>query len=157
MLAFNAWYYSFSPPVANYIANHWVQREAMQVILYPAIAILGLSYNAFNAASAYPEIAIILTGILASAMLGGFYLGLPIGAIRYTVKRLKARALGAALQRVLTVATLASGSALVAGELTDASALLMVSSVALVLSVMLLSATTVSNRIAHLTRGGRTN
>jgi len=157
MMAFNAWYYSFSPPVANYIANHWAQREAMQVILYPMIGILDLSYEAFNAANAYPEIAIILTGILASAMLGGFYLGLPIGILRKRVKRLTANPLGASLQRVLLVATTASVAALVFGELIDGSALLMVSSVTLVLSTMLLSATTVSNKIVQLTRRGRTN
>jgi hypothetical protein len=157
MLLFNAWYYSFSPPVANQIANHWFERVAMQGILYPMIGILGISYEAYRVTSAYPEASIILAGLLASSMLGAFYLGLPTGLVRARVKRFRANAIGRTLERVLAGAMLASTSALALGELAGVSSILMISSAAVVLSTMALSSTAVSNRIARMTRGGKTN
>jgi hypothetical protein len=157
MIVFNAWYYSFSPPVANYIANHWIQRAAMQVLLYPMVGMLGVSSEAFKLTSAYPETAIVLAGVLASAMLGAFYLGLPVGVLRARVKRFNARSLGRALEQVLAGTTITSGSILVLGEMTGSSTILMISSAALVLAMMLLSSTFVSNRIAQLARGAQAN
>ena len=43
MIAFNAWYYSFSPYVANYLAGHWVERTIMKGVLYPLVGTLILS------------------------------------------------------------------------------------------------------------------
>jgi hypothetical protein len=155
MLAFNAWYYSFSPPVANYIANHWVERAVMQAALYPMIEILSLSYETLKVTSAYPEFAIVLAGILASGMLGAFYLGLPFGLLRAKVKRLRATNLGRALERTLAGAVVASGCVLALGELTGSSLILMLSSSALVLATILLAATATSNRISRLLAGGQ--
>jgi len=154
MLAFNAWYYSFSPPVANYIANHWIERTVMQAVLYPMIGILSLSYGTFQATSAYPELAIVLAGLLASGMLGAFYLGLPFGFLRAKVKRFRATNLGRALERTLAGAVVASGCVLVLGELTGSSLALMLSSSALVLATILLAATATSNRVSRLLAGG---
>ena len=150
MLAFNAWYYSFSPPVANYIANHWAERTFMQAALYPLIGILTLSSSTFHAASAFPELAIILAGILASGLIGAFYLGLPLSLLRSKIKRLRGMGVGRSLERLLAGAVIASGLALALGELTGSSLALMISSATLVLSTILLSATFTSNRIAPL-------
>ena len=146
MLAFNAWYYSFSPPVANYIASHWVERTFMQAILYPLVGILTISDGAFQATSASPELAIILAGALASAMIGAFYLGLPLSVIRGKVKRLAGTSVGKALERVLALAALTSVSALALGEVTNSSPVLMIASATTVLSIMLLAATATSNK-----------
>jgi hypothetical protein len=154
MLAFNAWYYSFSPPVANQIAAHSAERTIMQAALYPMVGIMSLSNAIFQATSAFPEAAVILAGIAASMMLGAFYLGLPIGLVRARVKKFRAMNLGRSLERVLAVATLASGTVLAAGEFSGNSVVLMLSSAALVLSMMLLSSTVVSNRIVKLTSRG---
>jgi len=150
MLAFNAWYYSFSPPVANYIASHSVARLVMQGVLYPAIEVLGISQSTFKAASAFPELAIVLSGLVASAMLGALYLGLPIGLVRAKVKRLRAARTGRSLERILAGAVIVSVSALAAAELTGSVTGLMISASALVLSTLLMSATGMSNRIARL-------
>jgi hypothetical protein len=157
MLAFNTWYYSFSPPVANYIANHQIARTTMQAILYPMIGILGLSYGVFNEASAVPELAIVLAGVIASGLLGTFYLGLPVGVLRAKVKRLHATARGKRLERLLLGAVIANGTLLALGELAASSTLLMIASSALVLSTMLLACAATSNRIARLTIRGRTS
>jgi hypothetical protein len=154
MLAFNAWYYSFSPPVANYIANHWAARTLMQGILYPLIGILSLSYGAFQATSAYPELAIILAGILASGMIGAFYVGLPLSLVRAKIKRLRGLGLGRSLERLLAGAAITSILVIPLGELSNSSLVLMISSATLVLSTILLSATATSNRMtAFIDRG----
>ena len=150
MLAFNAWYYSFSPPVANYIANHWVERTFMQALLYPLVGILTLSYKTFQATSASPELAITLAGLLASGLIGAFYLGLPLSLLRAKVKRLKGAAVGRHLAKLLFAAVISSGLGLALGEIASSSPTLMISSAALVLSTMLLSATATSNRIAPM-------
>jgi hypothetical protein len=154
MLAFNAWYYSFSPPVANYIANHGIARTVMQGLLYPMIGILDLSYGAFNAARGIPELAIVLAGLIASGMLGAFYLGLPTGILRGKIKRIRATNLGKRLQKLLAGAGLTSGALLAAGEISGSSLILMIASSALVLSTILLAATTTSNRLARTVAGG---
>ena len=89
MVAFNAWYYSFSPYVANYIANHWVERTIMKGVLYPLIGMLFLTNAVFTAAAPYPEFAALLSGLIASSLIGAFYLGLPIGFLRARVRRLR--------------------------------------------------------------------
>ena len=161
MLAFNAWYYSFSPPVANSIANHWGERMVMQAVLYPLIGIMDMSYGTFRAFSAFPELAIVMAGVMASALLGALYLGLPVGLIRARVKRLRATKMGSHLERILGVATMSSSLLLAIGEMSGSSLILMISSSSLVLSTLLLSSTITSNSvarlIARLTTGGRAN
>ena len=157
MLAFNAWYYSFSPPVANYIANHEIARTAMQGILYPMIGILYLSDGVYNAAKGVPELAIVLAGIIVSGMLGAFYLGLPTGIVRGKVKRIRATSLGKTLQSLLASSALMSGALLAAGEVSKSSLILMIASSILVLSTILLAATATSNRIARIVAGSDVN
>jgi len=157
MLAFNSWYYSFSPPVANYIANHWVERTAMQGILYPLIGILGISYRTFQVADAFPELAIVLAGVMASGMIGAVYLGLPLGVLRARFKRFRGSDLGRSLERMLAAACITSGVALAIGEMTSVSTVLMMSSAALVLSTMTLASIATSNRVAKTIAGGRAN
>jgi hypothetical protein len=157
MIAFNAWYYSFSPPVANYIANNWAARTTMQALLYPMVGILGVSYGVFNAGGTYPELAIVLAGVMASGMLGALYLGLPAGVVRGRIKRFRTAKLGGSLEKTLIGASIASGSALAIAELTASPLALMITSSALVLSTLLLASTATSNRIARLVAGGRMN
>jgi len=150
MLVFNAWYYSFSPPVANYIANHGIARTTMQAVLYPMIGILGVSYGVFNATSALPELAIVLAGVVASVLIGAFYLGLPVGILRAKVRRLRATNRGKTLETLLAYAVAANGALVAIGELAASSTLLMIATSALVLSTMALAAATVSNTMVRL-------
>jgi hypothetical protein len=158
MLVFNAWYYSFSPPVANYIASHGIARAVMEGLLYPMVGILDASYGVFNAASsAYPELAIVLAGVMASATLGAFYLGLPVGVVRAKVKRLRAVNLGKTVQKLLAGAALTSGTLLAVGEVSGSTLVLMIASSALVLSTILLAATATSNTIARIVTRNQVN
>jgi hypothetical protein len=146
MLAFNTWYYSFSPGVANYISGHWVERGVMKAVLYPLVGILSLTSNLYQSTSAFPELAVLLSGLLASTLIGAFYLGLPLSLVRAKVRRLRRLA---GLDRYLAYALLGGIAAFTVGEAFRSQTLLMISSTTIVLSTMLLAAWLTSSRVAR--------
>jgi len=73
MKIFNAWYYSFSPTVADFISNNNIVRLVMKIFLYPLIAILHLSSITYNIFSFNGELGIIIAGAVASALIGLVY------------------------------------------------------------------------------------
>jgi hypothetical protein len=72
---FNAFYYSFSPGVASFIASHSTIRAGMKIVLYPLIGILYLSSLVFAITSFNAELAVSMAGVLASLGIGAVYLG----------------------------------------------------------------------------------
>ncbi len=153
MVAFNAWYYSFSPYVANYLTTHWVERTIMKGVLYPLIGILSLTSNLYSTTSTYPELAALLSGLLASSLIGGFYLGLPTGLLRAKVRRLRGLRAQSLLQKFLGVSLLGGIAALLLGEILSSPLLLMVSSATVVLSTLFLSAALTSSNVAKRLHG----
>lgn len=149
MVAFNAWYYSFSPAVAGYLYAHPIERTVMKGVLYPLIGILKLSSLTFTATSAIPEMAALLSGLVASSLIGAFYLGLPLSVIRAKVRRLQARRTQAMLEKSLALILLGGVAALLTGEIVAAPALLMISTSIVVLTTLLLSAAYTSARISR--------
>lgn len=136
LIVFNAWYYSFSPYVANYLADHEIVRTGMKFLLYPLIAFLWLASRLYAELSAYPESAILLSGLLASSLIGAFYIGLPFGLLN---RRLRlARNLSLKLPSVLLLAGI---GALLIGESLSSTVLLMISSSITVLATILTSST----------------
>ena len=77
MLSFNGWYYSFSPSIARIIAKNEVLSSAARVALYPLISELRLSSSAYSAFSSHPEVAVLVSGLIASIMIGVTYLSVP--------------------------------------------------------------------------------
>ncbi len=73
MIAFNAWYYSFSPAVAHFINDHPATKAPMQVLLTPLLGILTLAQLSFSAISFNPDIGVIVTGLVASTLIGAVY------------------------------------------------------------------------------------
>lgn len=78
MTAFNAWYYSYSPGVANYISTHEAARTGMKYLLYPLMGILHVSSATFSALNIAPEFAALVAGLVASSLIGVVYLALPL-------------------------------------------------------------------------------
>jgi len=78
MLAFNAWYYSFSPTVAQSIAEHPGLRTATKFTLYPLMGILRIGAEAFHLFPANLEASAILSGLLVSSLIGAVYFGPPL-------------------------------------------------------------------------------
>jgi peptide/nickel transport system substrate-binding protein len=77
MIAFNTWYYIFSPSVASEVHANPALQAVMQAILYPLLLILRVSAALFDAFSVQPEFAVLIAGLAASGMIGIFYLWAP--------------------------------------------------------------------------------
>ena len=148
MIAFNAWYYSFSPNVASYLNSHGVERTIMKGVLYPLIGILFVSSHVFSATSAFPEFAALLSGLLASAFIGAFYLGLPLSLIRAKICRLGGRKMQKALEKVLSLSLLIGIAGIILGEFLAYTPLMIVSTSATVLASLFLAALATSTAIS---------
>ena len=145
MIVFNTWYYSFSPHVANYLTDHWVERTVMKGVLYPLIGIISLSSATFVATSAYPEIAVLLAGLVASSLIGAFYIGIPLSLVRARIHRLSAKRSAPLLTQSIGITLLAGLIALAIGEATASQVILMVASSTIVLSTLTLSSIATSS------------
>jgi len=88
MALYNAWYYSFSPPLASYLGTHKTQRELFGYTLYPLIGLLYASYYTYVLISPLNnEVAALTAGLVAAAMIGFVYLAPPL----YLAKRILRR------------------------------------------------------------------
>lgn len=152
MIAFNAWYYSWSPAVAYYLSMHWIERTIIKGALSPLVGILKLSSLTYSAAGAYPEFAVLLSGLVASSLIGAFYLGLPIGLIRAKVRRLRQFGAEKFLEKILGVCLIIGVVAILLGEMLASPIVLMVASVMVVLSMLSLSAVVTSAGIAKIAK-----
>ena len=148
MTVFNAWYYSFSPTVAAQISTSPAEITVMKGVLYPLIGILKLSSLTFSATSSVPEMAAFLSGMVASSLIGAFYLGLPMSVVRAKISRLRGSKSQKMVERTLLIALLGGIATLLVAELLVSSSLLMISSVVVLLSTLFLSAAFTSAKIA---------
>ena len=87
MTVFNAWYYSFSPAVAQYELQTPAVRSVARVVLDPLIGILKLSESTFIAFGPASEIGALVAGLLAGALIGLTYLALPLFCILWPLRR----------------------------------------------------------------------
>jgi hypothetical protein len=149
MTAFNAWYYSFSPTVAGYLTQHPAERAIMKITLYPLIGILAVSSATFEMTRFVPELAVVLSGLVASSLIGAFYLGLPFGLVRAKMRSLKGGKRERLFEKALALVLLCGMTALFLGEVVSSTALLMLSSTIVVLSTMLLAAVFTSAKISR--------
>jgi M6 family metalloprotease-like protein len=74
MKIFNAWYYSFSPKIAEALDSSVKLKEAFKIALYPLILILYSTKIFYSFLSFNPELAAVSSGVLASALIGLTYL-----------------------------------------------------------------------------------
>ncbi|WP_455368943.1 COG1470 family protein [[Eubacterium] cellulosolvens] len=74
MLAFNLWYYSFSPSVADIIIKSQLFKNLMKLSLYPLLGILHMSSIVYTFFKGNSEIAVYMSGIIASFLIGSVYL-----------------------------------------------------------------------------------
>jgi len=82
---FDSWYYSWSPIAAEAIAGGGTPRMGAMVLLEPIITVLAVARNVQSWTEGLsPDVAALLTGILASTGIGAVYLGPIFCAIRRT-------------------------------------------------------------------------
>jgi peptide/nickel transport system substrate-binding protein len=139
MVAFNAWYYSFSPYVAQFIREHALARTVTKLMLYPLMGILRLGAAVFYILPTNLEASAVVSGLLVSSLIGTVYLSPPLVAV--LVSSLRARRAARRLQ-VPSVCILLGALAAVAFIATvGAPSILMIFSTAtIVLSALAASA-----------------
>jgi hypothetical protein len=89
MSAFNGWYYSFSPSVAEYERTSAWARELVRLTIQPLLMILDASKSLHSALSILgisSESAVVATGMMASTLIGLFYLS-PVAVLIGIKKR----------------------------------------------------------------------
>jgi peptide/nickel transport system substrate-binding protein len=135
LLAFNTWYYSFSPSVASQIRVDSPLQTGMQALLVPLLLSLKAGAVVFDTpVVAQPELAVMLGGLLASGLIGIAYLSAPVFVLNTRYPRMKRAT------RPLLIAFTVGLSGLAVAELLANGYLAAFSSTTLILANMLLFA-----------------
>lgn len=132
MTAFNIWYYSFSPIVADFVASNNHAKMIVKVILYPLMAILHTSSWVYTFFTNTPEIGVFVSGAAASFLIGAVYCGPVFAAL--VLNRNKVRMY---LWRLSIM--IISGSVVLSlmGEITQNTGLMMVGTAAFVIGTLI--------------------
>lgn len=139
MQTFNAFYYSFSPQVASFIAAHGLVRSEMKMILYPLIAILYGSSSIFQVLAFDGELAVLFAGIFAAVGIGFVYLG-PIAILGSRLVTIRSRSRRPTWKSVVLVSCVLATLTFIMVDVGRMSSLLAESAVAVVLSFLFLGA-----------------
>ena len=139
MTAFNAWYYSFSPTVADFIDAHPSTKPPMRVILTPLLGILSFSKMSFFALSFNPDIAVIITGFVASTLIGMVYAFPVLFVLLVIIRRIHPFTFTTGILKALGGFTVTGLILLCFGGLLSASLVLLVGSVLFIVSLVLLT------------------
>jgi len=147
MKTFNAWYYSFSPYVADFVSKQPLLKEAMKILLYPLVGILHISALIYSALSFNPELAIVATGLVASGLIGIVYFA-PLSLITLLcMKRHRKFRLNMSHLKGLTAIWIASIALICLAEITAAQPIMMAATAMLVLSTLTLAALATTQRV----------
>jgi hypothetical protein len=152
MKAFNAWYYSFSPYIAQFIASNAFARAAMKVLLYPLIGILHLAAMTYNAFSFSHELAVFMAGLVASSLIGIVYFS-PLAVLALALVR-RYRKITFRINQLRMLAIVWAGSLLMilVGEVVSVPALMTASTALFVLSTLSLGALTTATALLRRIR-----
>jgi len=152
MKAFNAWYYSFSPYIAQFIAGNTFARAVMKILLYPLIGILHLAATTYNAFSFSHELAVVMAGLVASALIGLVYFS-PLAILALALlRRYRKTTFRMSQLRMLAVVWVASLAMILVGEVAMLPALIMASTALFVLSTLSLGALTAATALLRRIR-----
>jgi len=152
MKVFNAWYYSFSPYIAQFIASNTFAGAVMKVLLYPLIGILHLSAMTYNTFSFSHEMAVVMTGLVASALIGLVYFS-PLAILALALlRRYRRITLKMSQLRMLAIVWVASLLMILVGEVAPLPALMMASVALFVLSTLSLGALTAATALLRRIR-----
>lgn len=88
MTVFNTFYYSWSPYVAKAEYENPALRDTVKLTIYPLISLLEFSRDASMIFSDTPELAVLISGLIASSLITLIYLT-PIALITYIILRLR--------------------------------------------------------------------
>ena len=139
MTAFNTWYYSFSPAVGIFIDQHPSTKPPMRIILTPLLGILSLSKMSFLALSIYPDIAVIVSGFVASTLIGMVYVFPVLFVLLVLIRRIYPLTFTTGVFKILGGFTITGLALLVFGDLISINPVLLVGSVLFIVSLVLLT------------------
>jgi hypothetical protein len=92
LMAFNAWYYSWAPPVAQVISTHGNLKPVVRISIIPLIFSLFVAHSTFQTVvPVNSEAAALLAGIVAGSLIGVMYLALPMCVVMYHTRRRASR------------------------------------------------------------------
>jgi hypothetical protein len=91
MNTFNAFYYSFSTGVADFIGQYPTLQAVTRALIYPLIASLQFMSAAFGALGFASELAAVASGVAASALIGTTYIAPIIAVTSVLSKKLRRR------------------------------------------------------------------
>lgn len=132
MNAFNVFYYSWSPYVAQAEYGNEALRAIIRTSIYPLLWILNLSKQSVEPLSTIPELAVLISGVIASSLIGLVYFSPIIVTIGLAIRR-KGKKIN--LNPTYPLAALITGLILFAlAEFMTLSSLMMVASSIIVLS-----------------------
>lgn len=89
MRVFNAFYYSWSPAVAEAERHNPALRDAVKMSIYPLLYSLDLSRKVAILFSSNPELAALIAGLTASALIGLIYVAPPLTVALLVLRRWK--------------------------------------------------------------------
>jgi len=151
MIAFNAWYYSFSPSIAQFIREHPAARTTTKIALYPLIGILRIGAAAFNLFPTNSEAGAVLSGLVVSSLIGVTYLAIPFTVLLAYSRR--ARWIAKRSKTSLVVVLLSAlGAVAFMTTFGGPTALMMVATPTVVLASLAASTLLASGAIVHITR-----
>ncbi|MEJ2272721.1 MAG: hypothetical protein P8X91_09675 [Candidatus Bathyarchaeota archaeon] len=139
MQAFNAFYYSWSPSVANVIRGNDFLRVITRGMISPLLGTLFVSWNIFEFLQFSPELAIIIAGFVAGILLGAIYIGFPLTIASKLSKRLSEKLEGTIIVKSLFLLVVLGFVLTIVGFIINGSIFSMLGSALLVLSSMALS------------------
>jgi hypothetical protein len=148
MIAFNAWYYSFSPTVAQSITQHPMLQYTMRIVLYPLIAILSVGSTPFSLLPTHSELAAVISGLLTTSLIGVAYLCLPLTALSWYSR--KQRSIFNRLERILAVVLAMSLAGIIIAETVTIGSLMILSTVTTSLATLLLSGLMTSGALLRI-------
>ena len=122
----------------------------MKVFLYPSLLFLRIASQLYAELHPYPELATVVSGTVASFLLGTFYLGIPLGLI---TRKLRLRNLNAKIWYFILLCGL---SAILLGETSTSTLLLMISSSITVLATIFASAISTAKVVSRTKTNHRT-
>jgi len=151
MKVFNAWYYSFSPGVAEFIEDNPSAKKITEAALYPLIGILYVSTLTQSAFSFNNELGIVMAGLVASALIGIVYVS-PLAVLASIPVRRCVKSMPRFGQlRVLLAPWSVSIGLIFIAEVMASPILMMASTATLVVFTIALSAGAIALTIYHKT------
>lgn len=138
MKLFDEWYYSFSPIVASAISTNQNLRGGMKILLYPLILILSASSHAYMLLGSSREISALLSGLLASTMIGAVYVSPGMAVLLAPLAAgKKSRRMAVAMKSLASTSVLGL-MAIAVGTWLSASFLTVMASIQLVIAALLM-------------------